>query len=237
MTDLLPRLFAISDLHLPGSYDKSMDLFGSHWQGHFDKIKQDWLSQVGQSDIVLIPGDISWAMHLPDAIHDLDAIGNLPGRKVLIKGNHDYWWSAVGKVRGQVHSSMYILQNDALLLDGMLFCGTRGWTYPTGDRDDVQNQKIYDRELVRLRMSLDAAKRLGPAERFVALCHYPPFGPRGEDSQVTQLLEEYGVDDVVYGHLHGSACFSGFTGERQGVRYWLTSCDCIGFRLVNLNLG
>lgn len=236
MTDRPPRLFAISDLHLPGSYDKSMDLFGAHWQDHFAKISQDWKLRVAEDDVVLIPGDISWAMHLEEAMNDLEQIGDLPGQKIMIKGNHDYWWNAVGRIRNQVHPSIHIIQNDAILLGNVLVCGTRGWIHPGIEPDDAKNKKIYDREIARMTLSLQAARRLGVASRFIAMCHYPPFGPRGESSQLTQLLEEYKVDDVVYGHLHGGACNAGFSGEYRGIRYWLASCDCVGFQLVDMSI-
>ncbi len=229
-----PRLFAISDLHLPGGDDKSMDLFGPHWLRHFDKVREDWLSRVGGGDIVLIPGDISWAMRLEDAVPDLLAIGALPGTKVMIKGNHDFWWSSLSRVRAALPAKTHVIQNDALRLGGLVFCGSRGWT-PPGDGDEgPENRRIYERELARLEMSLTAARKLSPDGRLVALCHFPPFGSRGEDSPVSLLLERYRAHDVVYGHLHGVGCPAGFTGERNGVRYWFASCDCVGFSLVEL---
>lgn len=228
-----PRIFAISDLHLPGGDQKSMDLFGGHWQGHFERIRSDWLLRVGEEDIVLIPGDISWAMRLEHALADLEAIGELPGHKILIKGNHDYWWSSLSRLRASLPPKMHALQNDALRLGDFIFCGSRGWSQ--GEADDEETNKIYQRELARLELSLQAAGRLGDCSRKIALCHFPPIGPRGEHSPVSQLLESYGVNDVVYGHLHGPACAVGFTGLRNGLRYWFTSCDCVDFKLVDLD--
>jgi predicted phosphohydrolase len=234
MTDS-PRVFAISDLHLPGGSDnKSMDLFGARWQAHFHQIKEDWMSRVGDEDIVLIPGDISWAMHLEDAREDLDAIGSLPGIKVLIKGNHDYWWNSISRVRAALPARMYALQNDAVRLNGLVFCGTRGWNLPGSETVDPEDQKIYQRELARLELSLKEGRRQDPSGPLTALCHYPPLSGFGEDTPVTALLQRYGVRDAVYGHLHGFACASGFTGTKKGVRYWFASCDCVDFKLLQL---
>lgn len=234
MTEEQPRVFAISDLHLPGGEDKSMDLFGLHWQDHFIKISADWAARVRGCDIVLLPGDITWAMRLEDALPDLSAIGNLPGIKIMIKGNHDFWWSSLARVRASLPEGFYAIQNDAVLLGDIVFCGSRGWNTPSEDPDNPETQKIYQRELLRLEMSLQQARRIGQDKRLIALCHFPPCSIRGEDTPVTALLEAYGAGDVVYGHLHGPACASGFNGIKNGIRYWFTSCDCVKFRLVAL---
>lgn len=228
------RIYAISDLHLPGSYDKSMDLFGPHWQGHFLKIRHDWLSRVTEKDIVLIPGDISWAMRLEDAISDLMSIAELPGQKIIIKGNHDFWWSSLSRVRSNLPEGFHALQNDALVINDFVFCGSRGWNAPGSAEFSQEAEKIYQRELIRLEISLSAAQKIREGRRLVALCHFPPCSGKGEDSAVTGLMERFEVNDVVYGHLHGASCASGFTGEKNGVRYWFASCDCVGFNLLSL---
>ena len=125
------RLFAIGDLHLPGGDDKPMEVFGDHWEGHFARISQDWCDRVTDADTVLIPGDTSWAMQLQAAIPDLQAIGALPGRKILIKGNHDYWWGGIGQVRKVLPVGMLAIQHDTVDLGTCIVCGTRGWAYPT----------------------------------------------------------------------------------------------------------
>ena len=229
-----PRIFAISDLHLPGGDDKSMDLFGQHWQDHFDKIREDWIQRVRPQDLVLLPGDISWAMRLEDAVPDLLAIGNLPGTKVMIKGNHDYWWSSLIRVRAALPDHFFAVQNDAVLIGETLVCGARGWTMPGGDDNQPDTERIYNRELIRLELSLQQAQRKRTDQRLVVMCHFPPCNSRGDDSPVTQLMEQYGADDVVYGHLHGPACASGFSGQKNKVRYWFASCDCVQFRLQEL---
>ena len=120
-------VFAIADLHLSHVDEKSMDIFGRHWKGHWDKIQQAWRSRIGAEDLVLIPGDISWAMHMPEAQPDLDAIGRMPGQKLILRGNHDYWWSSLTQVRSALPEGMYALQNDCFAYRGQAVCGARGW--------------------------------------------------------------------------------------------------------------
>ncbi len=227
-------IFAIGDLHLPGGDTKPMDVFGSHWENHFDKIAADWRLKVAPDDLVLLPGDISWAMRLEEALPDLYLIGALPGKKVLLRGNHDYWWGAITRLRAALPANMYALQNDALNLGGVVLCGTRGWVIPGEAGLDPEDMRIYQRELMRLEMSLAQAQRLAPDLPKVAMLHYPPFNERQEPSGFTELMERYGVGDVVYGHLHGPGLKSGFTGLKRGVRYYLTSCDGLGFALLNV---
>ena len=225
-------VFAIGDLHLPGGDDKPMNVFGPHWEGHWEKIRADWLDRVTEPDVVLIPGDISWAMQLSDALPDLRAIGELPGRKILLRGNHDYWWGAISRVRDALPAGMYALQNDALLLDGITYCGSRGWTNP--QQGSAEDARLYERELARLRLSLERARQLNPAGRMVALTHFPPLGEGGAETPVSDMMAEYGVSDVVYGHLHGASVRGAFTGEVGGVRYHFVSCDGLAFKLYQL---
>ena len=223
-------IFAVGDLHLPGQSDKPMDVFGAHWERHFEKIQAHWRATVGAQDIVLIPGDISWAMQMEDAVADLESIAELPGRKILLKGNHDYWWSSISKVRNRLSPGMYAIQNDALTLDDVVFCGTRGWTLPTESAPlDEQEQKILNREVGRLKISLSCAAKQAQGNPVVAMMHFPPILADGEETVFSDILEEAGVSDVVYGHLHGVGIKNGFTGMHGGVRYHLVSCDAIGF--------
>lgn len=210
-----------------------MHVFGSHWEGHFFRIAEDWRARVQPEDIVLIPGDISWAMKLEDALADLQAIGGLPGRKVILRGNHDYWWGSIGKLRSLLPAGMYALQNDALSLDGLLFCGSRGWVHAVEDGLD-EDRKIYARELGRMELSLQHARRLDANAVPIVLTHYPPVEERGGMTPMAELLIRYGVEDVVYGHLHGAACERAFAGVVGGMRCHPVSCDCLGFRLYEL---
>ena len=225
-------IYAIGDLHLPGGDDKPMNVFGDRWEGHFERISQDWLARVGEGDAVLIPGDISWAMQLDSALPDLEAIGRLPGKKILLRGNHDYWWSGISRLRDALPSGMYAIQNDAMLLGDTAFCGTRGWTLP-GNGTAAEDEKIYSRELQRMEMSLERAMKLRP-ERLVVMCHYPPLGEGGAQTPLSDLLERYPVDDVVYGHLHGPSLRSAVNGFAYGMRFHCVSCDGLQFRLLRL---
>ena len=151
-------VYAISDLHLPAR-EKPMDIFGPQWENHFSRIREDWQNKVQPEDVVLLPGDLTWSMHLEEAKEDIARVGELPGRKILLRGNHDYWWSAIGRVRRALPEGMYALQNDSLLLDGVLFAGSRGWTLPPYAQEE-NDLRIYERERLRLEMSLkDARKR------------------------------------------------------------------------------
>lgn len=223
-------VYAISDLHLPAGDDKPMDIFGGHWERHFERIQEDWISRVREEDIVLLPGDLSWAMRLEDAVQDLSAIGALPGRKIITRGNHDYWWSSIGRVRDRLDKNMYAIQNDAILLDGYVFCGTRGWILPAeeSDPDDI---RIFNRELGRLTMSLEAAKRLSGTAEIICMLHYPPLTDAVRETPVTSVLEDFGVSHVVYGHLHGAALAGAFRGGMNGVNYHQVSCDGLDFKM------
>ncbi len=229
------RLFAIADLHLPGGDEKPMNVFGPHWERHFDKIRADWLARVSDGDVVLIAGDVSWAMQLRDAAPDLAAIGALPGRKVLIKGNHDYWWSSLTQVRDILPDGMLALQHSAADLGDFVVCGTRGWVFPTGGEPlPESDEKIYRRELARLELALREAQALAGDRPIVAMTHYPPLFDAQRDTAFTALLERYHAALAVYGHLHGNGIRAGFSGEHHGVRYALTSCDSLDFSLLQL---
>lgn len=221
------NIYALSDPHLSGAHPKTMEIFGGHWQDHDKRICYNWQMQVDPEDYVLLPGDISWAMTLADAQVDLDMIGALPGRKVLLRGNHDYWWSSISQVRGALPSGMYALQNDCLLLGERVLCGTRGWTCPSSQEFSDQDRKIYLREVQRLELSLKEGARHGLP--ILVMLHYPPFNERQQPSGFTDLIEAYGVDTVIYGHLHGPSLKSAFEGELRGVRYHLVSCDYLDF--------
>ena len=229
-------LYAIGDLHLPGGQEKPMDVFGSQWDRHFLRISESWRREVGPEDTVLIPGDISWAMQMENAAADLAAIGQLPGRKVIIRGNHDYWWGSISKVRRMLPEGMYALQQDALDLGECVVCGTRGWMIPTAETPlEEKDQKIYQRELGRLDMALDSAARLAEGRPILVMLHYPPLLKSQRSSGFTDRIEQAGVRVCVYGHLHGAGIAAGFSGEQNGVRYQLTSCDSLDFQVPKIN--
>ena len=218
---------------------KPMDVFGPHWENHFERIAADWRARVQPEDIVLIPGDISWAMQLEHALDDLRRIAALPGRKLILRGNHDYWWSSLTQLRACLPEGMHAVQNDAFDAGNVVFCGTRGWTIPPASgAASAQDEKLYRREAMRLEMSLQAARRLAGERPVFAMMHYPPLLPEHarEGTAFTRLLTQYGAVRCVYGHLHGPSVQRGYGGVHQGVRYDLVSCDALGFALKDVSL-
>lgn len=231
------NLFAIGDLHLPGGDDKPMEVFGDHWEGHFERIARDWRERVRPEDVVLIPGDISWAMQLANAVPDLQMIGALPGRKILCKGNHDYWWSSLTQIKAALPTGMEIIQHSAVDVGEAVVCGTRGWMIPTRETPlTPEDEKLYRRELMRMEMALQMAEKLRAGRPIVVMMHYPPLYAAERDTAFARLFERYGVRAVVYGHLHGAGIRSGFCGEQGGVQYRLVSCDSLDFQLDEIVL-
>jgi predicted phosphohydrolase len=222
------KIYTVSDLHLPGNMDKTMDMFGLRWQGHFEKIKEDWLNKVTDDDVVLIAGDISWAMNLDQAMGDLDMIGSLPGKKLLIRGNHDFWWSSVSRVRERLKENTFVLQNDAIKIGNYVFAGTRGWM----DSNSEDDKKIFQREQIRLELTLSSAKKLMDENSvLITMLHYPPVINKTKFNQFCPVMEEYGVKYCVYGHLHGVDLKEAEPIENNGITYILSSCDMIDFKL------
>lgn len=227
------NVFAISDLHLSGACAKPMDIFGTGWDGYWDKIRADWHARVKEDDIVLIAGDISWAMQMQDAMVDLMQIAQLPGHKVLLRGNHDYWWSSLARLRAQLPAGMYVVQNDCVRIGSYRICGSRLWSL--GPNPTEEDKKILDREYIRLELSLQCAARdLQEGERILAMTHYPPFDVTARANRYTELMQKYGVSKVVYGHLHGKDCRAMPYREIGGIGYYLTSCDKVDNRLVRI---
>lgn len=230
------KVFAVSDLHLPGGQDKPMDVFGGNWTGHLEKIKADWRERVAEEDVVLIAGDISWAMTLDSALPDLQELADLPGKKVFIRGNHDYWWSGITALRRSApNESFYFLQNDCVRFDGFVICGSRGWACPGSADFSESDRKIYEREGERFRLAFGCVQKLRQeGDKLVCMIHYPPFNAKKEDTVYTELFEKYGADKVVYGHLHANAGAYPIRFVRGGIEYVLSSCDILGFRLIQI---
>ena len=224
-------IFAISDLHLSFAVNKPMDRFGQEWEGHAERVARSWRESVGSDDTVLVCGDTSWAMRLDEARPDLDFVGALPGRKILLRGNHDYWWSAIGKVRKALPERVVALQNDAIDLGDVVVCGSRCWSAPGALDFGEADQKIYERELGRLRLSLEAGSKLAAGRPLIAAIHYPPFAADKRPTGFAELLDEFGVRLCVYGHLHGRRAHrTAVTGAIRGVHYRLIACDYLDFR-------
>lgn len=232
------RIFALGDPHLSFGRPKPMDLFGAHWTDHPEQIAAGWDRRVGAEDVVLVPGDISWAHSIEEARPDLEFLAARTGRlKVLLKGNHDSWWSSIARVRAALPPTLAALDKDALRLpEGIVLLGARGWNLPGLPwADPEKDPPLYRRELGRLDLSLAAARRIAqPGDALLALLHYPPLGPEGGTSEVLDRLARAGVALAVYGHLHAEDHRWAPRGNHQGVELRLVSCDAIGFapRLV-----
>lgn len=221
------RIFALGDPHLSGSVSKPMDVFGTVWENHALRIREAWLATVKAEDLVLIPGDISWAMRLSEAQSDISTLGELPGQKLILRGNHDYWWGSLTKVREALPEGMQALQNDAFAYGDVVIAGSRGWVCPGSvGFSEEGDRAIYERECMRLEMSLKKADR---DKHLICMLHYPPFNEKRQRSGFTDLIEQYGAKCLVYGHLHGKSCQNAFEGERNGIEYMLVSADHINF--------
>ena len=233
----MSRLFAIADLHLSLNGDKPMDIFGDNWAEHPARIAAAWDEMVEVRDTVLLPGDLSWARTLEEAAVDLAWIDARPGRKILMRGNHDMWWGSLGKLRKAVPPSCTLLQNCAILVDGrVVVLGARGWTAPDDPVAGPEDGKIFRRELERLRLSIaDADRRFSRELPRVAMLHYPPWIQGREPSEIVSLLREAGVATCLYGHLHGDDHSLGVVGERDGIRYMLVSADAVEFAPVEVS--
>jgi predicted phosphohydrolase len=209
-----------------------MDIFGSRWENHETKIKENWLKTVQEGDIVIVSGDISWGLKLEDALPDFKFLHELPGIKLIIKGNHDLWWTSVSKLNS-LYDDIIFIHNTYYTAGDIAICGTRGWLLPhiTSDWDE-HDDKIYRRELIRLDNTLKLAADAG-YKKIIAAMHYPVTDFRGSNTKFTNIIEKYPVTDVVYGHLHGSeAQKNAFNGVKNGIRYRLVSSDCINFTPV-----
>lgn len=228
-------LYAISDLHLPLGVDKPMDIFGTAWENYVERLYENWQSIIKDDDIVVLPGDFSWATYLEQSKFDFQYLHSLNGQKILLKGNHDYWWSTMNKLQSFVAQEGYedirFLHNNAYFYEDIALCGTRGWQFPVGDAVTEEDRKIYAREVQRLEMSFQAA---GNAEEIIAFLHYPPISKNITETKMTEIMKKYGVRKCVYGHLHAAAHKNAVEGIINGIEYILVSCDYQKFMPVKL---
>ncbi|MDD3570042.1 MAG: metallophosphoesterase [Lachnospiraceae bacterium] len=221
-------LFAIGDLHLSGFKPKPMDIFGENWHMHQKKIEENWCKIITDDDTILIPGDISWGLNLCEAKCDLDFLAKLPGEKIFLKGNHDYWWGSVSRLNS-MYEKMYFIQNDFVEYNGKAVCGSRGWILPNEQKFDAKDMKTYKRELIRCRLSLERAAK-NKYEEIIFMMHFPPAAFGLTESAFVDILKEYPVKTVVYGHLHGTDNFPmGIKGVHDGIEYHLVSSDYLNF--------
>lgn len=220
-------LYAIGDLHLCLGAPKPMDVFGGAWVGYMDKLKEGFC-KVTQEDTTVLLGDLSWALDLPNAKADFAWINEIPGRKIILKGNHDYWWSTVAKFdkfcKENGFVDLNILNNNCYEYEGYAICGTRGWFFEE-ERSGQHDEKVFKRELIRLEASLKAA---GEKPKLVFL-HYPPRYKGYECREILDLLQKYEVRRCFYGHLHGGSHKLAMEGLWDGVEFKLVAADYIGF--------
>lgn len=224
-------LYAIADLHLSLGADKPMDIFGG-WDNYVERLEENWRNSVKNDDTVVIAGDISWAMRLDQIYQDFSFIEALPGRKIFLKGNHDYWWSTRKKIEDYLHAnnfnSISILFNSAETAGEFAICGTRGWSYDCSSQEDI---KILNREVGRLTMSIEEAKKTGL--EIVAFLHYPPVFSGYECTEILNVLQKYDIKKCYYGHLHGrQVAKKAVTGNYKGIEFHLISSDQVDFRPV-----
>lgn len=209
-----------------------MDVFGAGWEGHFEKIKNDWQNKVAEDDIVLLCGDTSWGTKLEEGVFDLNSLKGLKGRKVFVKGNHDYWWNGISKLRDAApDDTFYFLQNDCVKFGNIIICGSRGWSCPGSADYTEHDEKLYLREAERFKLCFKEVEKVREeGDILIVMTHYPPMGLKLQDTLFTKLFEENGADRVVFGHIHGQSFFP-FRTVKGGIEYVLTSCDKVGFAL------
>ena len=221
-------LYAIGDLHLSLGSDKPMDVFGGGWENYLEKIKEGF-SRLDSGDLCVLCGDTSWAMSMEESFDDFMFIESLPGKKLILKGNHDYWWTTVAKMKAffQKHSieSVDIVHNNCFFYEGAAICGTRGWM-TEGEADTEQNVKIMVREASRLRASLAAA---GGAEEKLCFFHYPPRYNNAVCKDIINVMNEFNVSKCWYGHIHSHGRRFAVQGAVEGIDYKLISADYVNF--------
>ncbi len=220
-------VFTIGDLHLSLGVQKPMDIFKG-WENYTQKIEENWRKNVENGDTVVIVGDISWGMKLEDTFNDFAFLQSLPGEKILIKGNHDYWWQTKKKIddffEANDFNSLKILHNNCFAKEGIAICGTRSWLFEQGEQGD----KIIKREMGRLRASLEQAQRENAKEKVVFL-HYPPQSKLAVSKEMIDIMHEFEIKRCYYGHLHGASIYSAVQGNVDGIDYKLVSADAIDF--------
>ena len=236
-------IYVIGDLHLSFNNPKPMNIFGDNWENHTEKIKKDWISKVKQEDTVFLLGDFSWSMKLIDTLKDFEYINNLPGKKILLKGNHDYWWSTVTNMKRFLIENnidnVDFLHNNSFEIDGKIFCGTRGWTLSNVEETE-NSKKMIARECARLKISLEnAIQKYGSNKEIIVFFHYPPILQsnikRNESTPFIDILKEYNIKRCYYGHLHGVSMTDAVNGLIDGINFKLVSADGVDFKLTKID--
>lgn len=221
-------LYAISDLHLSFQSKKPMDVFGESWKNHHEKIEKSWRSMILPEDTILIPGDLSWAMRLSEAIDDFEFLHSLPGKKIIGRGNHDYYWHSHQKMVEFLPKDIIPIDRRVIELENRMLVSTKGWLCPgASSYVTSQDEKYYRLEAQRLEMVLEKAKECD--KELISMLHFPPMNEKNEESLFTDLLEEYGVRLCIFGHLHGQGLKNKYDFKQNGVQYQLVSADYLEF--------
>lgn len=221
-------VYGIGDLHFDYFKNKPMDIFGDNWKDHEEQIMNNWKEKIKEDDLILIPGDISWALKLEEAEHDLKRIDELPGKKVFIKGNHDYWWQSLNKINALNMESLVFLQNSSYIFENIAIAGTRGWSPKDTESFNSSDEKIFRRELLRLEMSLESIKK--DVDKKIVMLHYPPFNNKDSSpNEFVKIMKEFDVDICIYGHLHAEGHRFAVEGEIEGIEFRCLSSDYIDF--------
>ncbi|MCI9017242.1 MAG: serine/threonine protein phosphatase [Clostridia bacterium] len=232
-------IFVIADLHLSFKNPKPMNIFGENWKEHEIKIEKSWQEKVKRDDLVIIPGDFSWAMSLEDAYLDFRYIDNLPGKKLLLKGNHDYWWTTLTKMRNYIKEKEFnkidFIYNNSYCFENYIITGTRGWTLNAIE----DNTKILNRELGRLEISLqEGIQKFGKEKEIIVFMHYPPITNSAilnkSELKFVELMKQYNVKKCMYGHLHSNSHKDAIEGMREDINFKLVSADYLKFELMEI---
>ena len=233
-------IWTIADLHLSFCVDKPMNIFGENWDNYEDKVKQDWLSKVKEEDTVILSGDFSWGTYLEETTADFRFINDLPGTKILLKGNHDYWWQTIKSMdkflKENSFENIYFLHNNSYFVDNKIIVGTRGWNF---DFNDSDFERIYERELIRLELSIkDGIQKYGEDKEIICFVHYPPITKNmienGIKSKYLEILNKYNISRLYYGHLHGASLKEAVEGNIDGVDLKIVSSDYLKFELLRV---
>ena len=230
-------IYAIADLHLSFSSPKPMDIFGDNWRNHEQKIKDDWIKKVTNKDLVLLPGDFSWAIDLEETYKDFEYLNSLSGKKIMLKGNHDYWWNSLKKLNEYMEKNQFkdisFLYNNSYEFEENIIVGTRGWVLNSNEEED---KKILNRELLRLELSItDGIKKYGEDKNIIVCMHYPPTNKNFlEKSEFMKIMQKYNVKKCIYGHLHGESHSEAVEGNIGKIELKLVSADYLNFKLIKI---
>ena len=211
-------IYTIADLHLSFSTDKPMDIFGTNWENYEEKIKEDWLKKVKKEDYIILPGDFSWAMYLEETVKDFEFINQLPGKKILLKGNHDYWWTTVTNMRKFLKENNFanidFLHNNSYEIENKIIVGTRGWILS----EDLEDKRLTKREADRLELSIsNGIKEYGNEKEIIAFMHYPPITKNYQNTEYINVLKKYNIKKCYYGHLHSISIQEALEGKMYGL--------------------